>query len=100
MSLDTKKIKRSLKKKGFAEDRDGPHIKYVFQRENLTDSIATHVSHGSKKTISKGLVAEMAKQCRLNPAQFRELIDCTMSQNAYIDVLASSAKENDKKKSP
>lgn len=93
MSLETNKIRKSLKKKGFAEDVDGHHIKYVLQRENLTDSISTHVSHGGKKTIGKGLVGEMAKQCKLKPTQFRELVNCTMSGDDYIKELADRTKK-------
>ena len=93
MSLETNKIKKSLKKKGFAEDVDGDHVKYVLQRENLTASISTHVSHGGKKTIGKGLVSEMARQCKLKPAQFRKLVNCTMSGDDYIKELTSKNKQ-------
>lgn len=90
MSLDKKKIRKNLKKKGFIENLDGPHIKYVFRRENRTDKIVTHVSHGGGKTIGKQLVSDMANQCKLTTVKFRKLVDCTMSGDDYINELKST----------
>ena len=36
------------------------------------------------------LLKEMARQCKLNKAQFVELVDCPMTRDAYEKVLAQS----------
>lgn len=93
MSLSKRKIKSSLESKGFVEKPDGRHIRLVFQRENRMGKIVTYVSHGSGKTISNKLASYMAKQCRIKMSQFRDLVDCKMSEDDYINVLASSGQQ-------
>ena len=95
MSLNRKKIKGSLSNKGFTGKPDGRHIKFVLRRDDLNDKIVTHVSHGGGKTISDKLTSDMARQCKIKTSQFRDLVDCRMSGDDYINVLASSDKQKE-----
>lgn len=91
MSLDRGKVQSNLPKKGFFEEDDRKHIFYQFFHEGKATHIRTHVSHGSKyRTLGDDLVSKMAKQCKITPKQFRELSECTLSQDDYIEILKSS----------
>ncbi len=51
--------------------------------------VKTHTSHGKGFDISDNLLGQMARQCYLTNAQFRDLVDCPMDramlEKALID---------------
>ncbi len=78
-------IDSTLRKKGFIRERDGKHIRYFFPS---VPRIRTMMSHGMMgSTLSAKLISDMAKQLRLTKAQFLALIDCTLSEEGYREVL-------------
>ena len=46
------------------------------------------ISHG-EKDIPDGLLAHMARDTRLNRAEFLELVDCPMTEESYLNLLRS-----------
>ncbi len=79
-----KDIDAALVKKGFRREIDGDHIWYV-----LTGTkIKTKLSHGMKgQTIGPELLGLMARQLRLTKSQFLALIDCTLDETGYREIL-------------
>ena len=77
-------IDMALCQKGFRRELDGKHIRYFYNAR-----VFTHISHGMMGTaIGPPLLAQMARQLRLTKKQFLELIDCTMTEEKYREILA------------
>ena len=82
-------IEAALVKKGFQRVDGGDHIRFYFYGANNDAPIArTKISHGKDgNTVSAKLMGEMARQLRLTKSQFLALIDCTLSEEDYREVL-------------
>lgn len=67
MPRDKRKVEEALLKKGF-ENKEGDHHFYIYHTlQGKKSSIRTKTSHTPKmKEINDGILAQMAKQCRLN----------------------------------
>ena len=80
-----RQIDVALRKKGFQQEMIGKHIHYFFGGDSL---IVTHMSHGAMgDTIGANLIARMARQLHLTKKQFLELIDCTLDEDGYRNVV-------------
>jgi hypothetical protein len=84
MPKDKRKVEEALLKKGF-EDKEGDHHFFIYHTlQGKKSSIRTKTSHTPKmKEISDAILAQMAKQCRLNKQDFMNLIDCPLSREQY-----------------
>ncbi len=82
-------VDSALRKKGFRRVMDGKHIWYHFLKTNGKDSdVKVMMSHGmGNSTISAKLIADMAKQLYLTKSQFLDLIDCTLDEKGYREIL-------------
>jgi predicted transcriptional regulator len=86
-SRSGRQIESALLKKGFQPDSKVDH-RYLYFWFNGTDSVTTKLSHGSlHKDIDAGLISAMAKQCRLSKNEFLKLIDCSLSEEQYRELL-------------
>lgn len=98
MSLPRKKIVGALEKKGFGEDRAGSDHKWFrFYIDDKKTPILTKVSHGSRKYRELGddLVQKMARQIKLTVPQFREFVNCDLSEDGYIALLRKQGELED-----
>ena len=89
MPLKRREVEQALAGKGFVR-REGRHAFFVYHthKRKLKTSVWTMMSHGnSGADISKSLSAKMARQCRINKAEFECLIDCSLSQKDYEELL-------------
>ena len=86
-------VESALEAKGFRR-RKGDHKYFIYYTEQGAKSpIRTKTSHGKGAAdISDALIGRMAKQCKLRAAEFRSLIDCSMSQAQYEALLSSKGK--------
>ncbi len=84
-------IDAALRKKGFICQSDGKHIRYFFRSADGSKSpIFTMISHGMMGTsIGAPLIADMARQLHLTKSQFLALIDCTLDEAGYREILTS-----------
>ena len=82
-------IDAALCKKGFLKESDGDHIRYFLPNEAGTDWVVrTMISHGMKgSTIDAWLLSKMARQLHLTKASFGDLIDCTLDEDGYRELL-------------
>ncbi len=86
MSIKTRKISSSLQSKGF-ESIESDHTYYWFFLEGIRTHIKTKISHG-KNEYGDRLLSAMRKQLKLDSAlELKDLINCPMSQERYIELL-------------
>ena len=82
------KLEKSLKKKGFKEDRDGKHKRYVLFVNDIDMGIWTVTSHGSKrKDISGPLFSDIKNQLKLSGKELVGLAECSLSGEKYVELL-------------
>ena len=87
MPQKVRDVNRALTSKGFRElstKRD--HIYLYFFRNGENTGVFTKYSH-SASDISDSLCSQMAKQIKLSNQQFRELVDCTLSEGEYVKFM-------------
>ena len=75
-----------LLRKGFIEEDSGDHIRLYHCINGRRTGIRTFYSHGAKE-LNDYILGRMAKHLRLSRAQFEAFIDCTLSMEAYIEIL-------------
>ena len=89
MPLDRRDVEASLLAKGFKKV-EGDHSFFIFHDKTGKKSpVRTKTSHGtSSKQLDDSLVSMMAKQCRLTNKDFKDLVNCPLSRQAYEGKLA------------
>jgi hypothetical protein len=79
---------RSLCRKGLVDSpepgRDHRRFGYLVNGHVV---FYTYVSHGSGKDLNAKLICHMARQCHLSREQFIALVKCTLSKEAYRQIL-------------
>jgi hypothetical protein len=82
------KVTSALVSKGFVP-RGAHHVMLVYYTTTGQKTRAcTKTSHTPKmKDITDGLLAQMAKQCRLSTREFLGLVDCQVSRTAFEELL-------------
>ncbi len=94
MTLDRRRVVKSLTKKGFHEENGKKHILFFYRLDGKETGVFTKVSRGTKyKTLGLGLVKEMAQQCRLSTEQFRSLVRCPLSKEGYRGLIRARIDE-------
>lgn len=79
-------VMAALERKGFAVS-EGDHTYYIYHTADGRKTLAkTKVSH-SGKDIADPILGMMARQCKLTAPQFRNLVDCPLSREAYETIL-------------
>ena len=79
-------VMSALVRKGFAAS-EGDHSYYIYHTADGRKTLAkTKVSH-SGKDIADPILGMMARQCKLTAPQFRNLVDCPLSREAYEGIL-------------
>lgn len=80
-------IERGLDNKGF-ELHNKDHRRYVYVSESgKKTTVRTMTSHGSDCVISAGLVAKMARQCKLSTLDFERLVNCPLLRPDFENLL-------------
>ncbi len=89
MQRSKQSVERALRLKGF-EARETHHRYFIYvTTQGERTSITTKTSHGGRRDLSDPLLSQMARQCKLNRAQFLELVDCPLDRDAYEAILRS-----------
>lgn len=88
MVLDKSKALKNLKKKGFiaAKNKSVDHHYLEFYHDGIM-ILYTKISHGSKKDLDSYLIKQMSEQCKLSKDDFARLVNCTLSEKGYIEIL-------------
>jgi len=86
MPRPRRSVMSALVRKGFAAS-EGDHSYYIYHTADGRKTLAkTKVSH-SGKDIADPILGMMARQCKLTAPQFRNLVECPLSREAYEDTL-------------
>ncbi|MDR0326960.1 MAG: hypothetical protein LBI05_01550 [Planctomycetaceae bacterium] len=88
-SRSGREIDSALTKKEFEKTKDGDHVRYYFYDQQTGAILSqTKMSHGVLgQTIGAPLISQMARQLRLTKTQFLALIDCTLDEDSYRQIL-------------
>ena len=90
VQIDKKDIIANLPKKGFKKVENGDHIYFTLEIDGIDKGIYTYVSHGTIKTYSGQLLGALKNQLKLNSSmQVKELCECPMTQEKYLELLRS-----------
>jgi hypothetical protein len=76
---------RALEAKGFVEVKRGGDRVFEFWVDGKK-ILHTFLSHG-RGECGAWHIGKMASQCQISRDQFRDLVDCPMSETKYISVL-------------
>ena len=72
--------------KGMAQHENHHHM--LTKTVDGVTEVVTRMSHDGKKEISGTLAKLMGHQCFLHPAEFWNLIDCPLSEDAWKKLIA------------
>lgn len=81
-------VERALQRKGFRK-REGDHSFFIYYTlDGKKTPVRTKTSHGSShRDIGSEIASRMARQCRLGSVDFERLVDCSLSQAEYEELL-------------
>ena len=85
MPLKARDVKKSLKFKGF-EEHSRDHFYYFFIYNGKKSQINTKISHGETEIDDRNC-SSMAKQIKLTNQQFKNFVECSLTEEAYLAVL-------------
>ena len=84
--LEKRVVDAALQNKGFDREEGSKHIK--FNNRTTTNRLFTTVMSCGAKEIDNRNIGNMARQCGINSQQFKDLIDCNLSQEEYEDLVS------------
>ena len=85
----------ALKSKGFKETSKRDHVYYFFYFKGKKTNIFTKISHNESEIHDKNC-SSMARQIKLNNAQFKDFVDCPLKSEMYLRLLLDSRHIEDK----
>lgn len=92
MTIDSGKLEKSLKKKGFVR-QDGDHRFYRFYVAGKATSILTKILHGRAYSLGPDLIRATRRQMGLQTArELVEFVDCKLTQKKYLALLLECGK--------
>jgi hypothetical protein len=87
-ALERDDVEKALTTKGFTQKDDGDHKYFQLVIAGRNTGIYTKTSRGTKhRTIGADNVAAMAKQVKLTAKAFRSFVECSLTQDAYVQEL-------------
>ena len=89
-TLTLPEIRNSLKRKGFIA-RHNDHEFFQYTVDGHAWPVRTKLSHG-REPIGDYLIAQMSRELYLKKDQFLALINCTLSQEEYHQILLEKIK--------
>lgn len=88
MPKSARKVMAGLEKKGF-KMRENDHSFFHLWVGGKKTVVYTKVSHGEKE-IADNLLGAMARQLALSRKQLLELVDCPLTEAAYVAQLRAA----------
>ncbi len=83
-------VDAALLRKGFVRKEADHDFFICYTMDGLETAAHTKASHGKSFDISDRLLSQMAKQVKLNYAEFRDLLDCPLNREEYERILRSN----------
>jgi hypothetical protein len=88
LPLKARDVAGALTLKGFKKSDRDHHFYYLWYKGKKT-AIRTKISHGESEIHDKNC-ASMARQIKLNSAQFRDFVECPLTEQLYLKILVDS----------
>ncbi len=85
--ISSKDTLKSLKRKGFVEKQS--HHRFLELWHNGKFILHTRLSQGGEHDLNNFLIKQMSVQCKLDKAQFLDLVRCPLSKEDYFHILES-----------
>lgn len=93
MPLERRIVDAVFQKKGFVRSAGDYNFFTYHMIDGKKTSVWTKTSRGSgHKTLDDSLVSAMAKQCGLTNSQFKQLVECPLSQAELEQILVSTGR--------
>ena len=91
MPQKARDVAAALQTKGFREsaNKRRDHHYYFFHYHGKKTNIFTKISHGESEIHDRNC-SFMAKQMKLNNAQFKDFVDCPLTPEKYLKILVDS----------
>ena len=84
-------VESALEAKGFRRHESHHSYFVYYTEEGEKTPVRTKTSHGKGGAdIPNELVGRMARQCKIRVADFRALVDCSLSQAGYEALLTAA----------
>jgi hypothetical protein len=95
MPLERRDVEAAIEQKGFMPS-EGDHSFFTYHTQaGQKTSVWTKTSRGIKyKTLGDALVSAMAKQCGLTNGQFKQFIECSLTQERMERILVDAGRIN------
>jgi hypothetical protein len=94
MPYKLRELRRVLTiKLGLELDATADHPTFTFWHDGRVVA-RTHISHGSGKDVSDGVVSAMARQLGVTGLELRRSIDCEISDEAFASLVIANAKRS------
>ena len=88
MPIPNREIQSGLRRKGFVQKNKGHKTLRYIASDGTRTSIFTHYSHGSGgRDVKDRVIGMMARQCKISTKQFRQLVGCPLTIQAYEELL-------------
>jgi predicted RNA binding protein YcfA (HicA-like mRNA interferase family) len=84
-------VEAALKSKGFQDSKKKgrDHTYYFFHYNGKKTNIFTKISHGESEIHDKNC-SSMAKQIKLDNTQFKNFVNCPLTEQDYLKILVDS----------
>jgi hypothetical protein len=91
MPFSTRQVRQGMTRKlGFEFDAAASHPIFAYRHGGRIVA-KTHISHGAGgRIVSEGIIAAMARQIGVQAPQLRAAINCTLSPEAFRQLLISN----------
>ncbi len=91
--MKTRNVDRTLVRKfGFEKTETHHHVYRLWIDDKL--AARTFISH-SERELSRFHISNMAKQMKLSKAQFMDAVECSLTQEAYYQLLRKRMSEEE-----
>lgn len=88
MVIDRRKVESALLSKGFKQSETHHHYFIYYLISGKKTPVKTKTSHSPKeKSIDAARLNQMAGQCRLETAEFVNLVECPLDRDTYERLL-------------
>jgi hypothetical protein len=88
VTTDKKKVESALRSKGFKKSDKGHRYFIYYSRDEKKSRCQTMTSQSAKeKAFDVARLRQMAQQCGLNSTEFKNLIECPLTRDAYERLL-------------
>lgn len=96
-AVPSRDLERALRKKGFEKENSKDRIFHLYV-DGHPAPVRTLLSHTSNMDYGDNLLSLVAREMKLSKKQLLAFVECTLSEEAYLDVLREQGVEIDRER--